>query len=765
VPPRNMLDLVPAAYVALLAALHVWLQRRYFDPLPWRAVVVFGAALALLLGAALAGGRTLLPLDGLRGQAPFRELPPTEPHGNPLHGDLLQLIAPLANAVREALAAGEWPLWNARAGAGMPLLANPQAQAFQPLALAAAPLGLFAAPAVAAALRVWVALAGMLLFLRRQGLGEGASTFGALAYGLGGFLLLWLGWPLANAAAWLPLLLYAIHLADERGARRDAALLLAAAFAVVTGGQPESVLYALAIAAAFLVARIAARQPERRLGLVARAGGALLLAGMLAAPLLLPTLEYLPHTLRATDRRAAAAAPEAEGDERRAPWHERAVKRLLPIAAPNAFGNGRFGDPSGAVYWGESNINEDASGFAGTLALLATGAGIGARRRLGQERLAWLLLAAALLVLALPPAALRGLARLPLWSLSATGHHRILIVVAFALAWLGACGVERAQRGELRWPLVLVAATVLAALLLWAYLGHAHPEHPGSLAVLRRGWLLLQLKVLAVGAAVLALAPTSRLAPGLLALVAAAELLTAHAPAHAAAPAPPALPEPPPIEFLRARLGEARMAALGGAFPANLPALYGLADARVYDPAEPALYARLTGPLLGRKGDPREFRLVDHPLYDALGVRYVLTAPGVALPLPLALRDPTAWVYERSQALPVVRLEGGDSGAALAHRRLGLGWVRAGVRVAGPSGLATSIYDDRQWRVLVDGERRAPPPRDAPFVAAALRRGDRVVDLLYRPASWVWGWLVAAVAAGATVAWLCPPPARARMTA
>ena len=393
-PPRNMLDLVPAAYVALLAALHVWVQRRFFDPLPWRAVVVFGAALALLLGAALAGGRTLLPLDGLRGQAPFRELPPTVPHGNPLHGDLLQLIAPLQSAVREALAAGEWPLWNARAGAGMPLLANPQAQAFQPLALAAAPLGLFAAPGVAAALRVWVALAGMLLFLRRQGLGEGASTFGALAYGLGGFLLLWLGWPLANAAAWLPLLLYAIQLADERGARRDAALLLAAAFAVVTGGQPESVVYALAVAAAFLAARLAARPPERRLGLAVRAGGALLLAGMLAAPLLLPTLEYLPHTLRATDRRAAAAAPAVDGDERRAPWQERAVERLLPIAAPNAFGNGRFGDPSGAVYWGESNINEDASGFAGTLALLATGAGLAARRRLGQERLAWLLLVA-----------------------------------------------------------------------------------------------------------------------------------------------------------------------------------------------------------------------------------------------------------------------------------------------------------------------------------------------------------------------------------
>src|SRR5688572_23855193 len=641
---------MPAAYVALVVGLHAWLQRRFYDPLPWRAVAVFGAAIALLLGAALALGATLLPLDGLRGQAPFRELAPTDPHGNPLHGDLLQLIAPLQAAVRAALTAGEWPLWNPRVGAGMPLLANPQAQAFQPLTLAALPFDLFAAPAVAAALRVWLALAGMVLFLRRQGLGTGAATFGALAYGLGGFVLLWLGWPIANAAAWLPLLLHAIQLGDERGARRDWALLAAATFAVLAGGQPESAAYALGTATAFLAARLAARLPARRLDLLARAAGALLLAGALAAPFLLPTIEYLPHTRRAAERRAAAAAPASGDEAARQPWTARLEQRLLPIAAPNAFGNGRYGDRSGAVYWGESNTNEDASGFVGTLALLSAFAGLATRRRsrrLPQEWLAWALLAAALAVLALPFPVALWLERLPLWSLSASGHHRLLMLVAFGLAWLGACGVEHARRGGLRRPAILAAAAACAALLLWAYLGHPHPEHPEALAVLRRGWLMLQLKVLAVGALALALAPTARWTAGLVALAAAAELLTAHAPAYPSIPRPPALPEPAPVAFLRQRLGAARMVALGGAFPANLPALYGLADARVYDPAAPASYAQLTAPLLGRQGDPRQFRVVDHPLYAELGVRYVLTAPGVDLPLPLALRDPAAWIYER----------------------------------------------------------------------------------------------------------------------
>ncbi len=769
------LDLLPAAYVALLAALHLWLQRRLFDPLPWRPVAVFAAALALLLGPALAGGETLLPLDGLRGQAPFRDLAPTDPHGNPLQGDLLQLVAPLQSAVRAALAVGEWPLWSSRTGAGMPLLANPQSQAFQPVALAAAPFGLFASPGVAAALRVWLALTGMLLFLRRQRLGGGAATFGALAYGLSGFVALWLGWPIANAAAWLPLLLHAIQLGDERGARRDWALLAAAAFAVLAGGQPDSTLYALGTAAVFLAARALGRPPGRRLGLMARAAGAFLLAAALAAPMLWPTLEYLPHTLRAAERRAAAAAARA-GEDARAPWGERLEKRFLPIAAPNAFGNGRFGDTSGVSYWGESNTNEDASGFAGTLGILAALAGLAARRRgwLPQERLAWTLLGAALVVLALPPAAARHLERLPLWSFSASDHHRVLLVVAFTLAWLGACGVERARRGEQRRAALLTAAAAIAALLAWAYLGHAHPEHPEALAVLRRGWLLLQLKGLALGTLLLAVAPTARSTAAVLALATAAELLTAHAPAHPSVPAPAALPMPAPVAFLRQHLDPfegARIVALGSAFPANLPALYGLADARVYDPAEPASYARLTAPLLGRKGDPREFRLVDHPLYDELGVRYVLTAPGIALPLPLALRDSAAWIYERPRALPLMRLTSGDDAASapvapnapmapVAYRWVGNAWVRASVRTGAPLVLATSIHDDRHWRVLVDWEARPATAASRPFVAAALGPGDRVVDLLYRPLSWVWGWTIAALAASCALAWLWPPPRR-----
>ena len=164
----------------------------------------FALALALLFGPALAGGKLLLPLDNLRGHVPFQGLAPTDPHGNPLQGDLITLVTPSLAEVRRAYGEGRWPLWNARGGAGMPLLADPQAQALQPLALLAFPLPLLRAAAVTAALRVLLALVFTFLLLRRQEIQTGAALAGAFAYGLGGFLLLWVGWPLANAAAWLP---------------------------------------------------------------------------------------------------------------------------------------------------------------------------------------------------------------------------------------------------------------------------------------------------------------------------------------------------------------------------------------------------------------------------------------------------------------------------------------------------------------------------------------------------------------------------------
>ena len=233
--------LLPGLYVAGLAALAGLALRRWFDPVPGRVWAIHGAVVAVLLGPALFGGLVFLPLGNLQRLTVFRQLPEPGPLATyALQGDLVRETAPWLILVERALARGDWPLWNGFAGAGEPLLGNPQSQALSPLAWLALPLGIESAFGVLAALRLLAALVFTHLFLRRQGAGERSALIGSLAFGLCGYLQGWLGWPLATSAALLPAVLYGIARVDDRGGRRDQALLAAALAALLLAGHPES---------------------------------------------------------------------------------------------------------------------------------------------------------------------------------------------------------------------------------------------------------------------------------------------------------------------------------------------------------------------------------------------------------------------------------------------------------------------------------------------------------------------------------------------
>jgi hypothetical protein len=601
--------------------------RRWYDRVPAAVWAAFAVVLAILFGPALVGGKLLLPLDNLRGHVPFQRLEPTDPHGNPLQGDLITLVTPSLAEVRRAYGEGRWPLWNARVGTGMPLLADPQAQALQPLTLLASPLPLLRAAAATAALRVLLALVFTFLLLRRQEVREGAALAGAFAYGLGGFLLLWVGWPLANAAAWLPVALYGLVRVGREGRRRDLLLLGVALWALLLAGHPEAIAYALALVAAF-AASLALEQPRgRRLAFLGRAGLVLLLAAAAAAPALLPAADYLPQTLRAARLAEGNVAPPAA-----APG---APERWVPLVAPNAFGNSRF-----AHYWGLSNTNEDAAGFAGTATLLLALLALAGKPPLPQERM---VLGVGLLTV------LWVVLGVPLET------RRPLLLVNFALAYLAACTLERWTRGKRRIAPPLLAAAALAAVLVWATATFVHPENPETLAVLRWGWLHWHLRFLVLAVLVLLLGRGRRWAPPAVAALVAAELLLLHLPAHPPMPKRLALPKTEAIRFLQRNLGDDRMAALGRDFPPNLPSLYDLTDARLYNPLAPSAYAALTAPIRVRwNGEVPEWGHPDHPLYATLGVRWLLTPPNAHLPAPWtrAFRDDTAAVWRNLTPLP-----------------------------------------------------------------------------------------------------------------
>jgi membrane protein YfhO len=793
--------LLPGLYVFLLGAGLAALLRRWYDPVPWRALAVFGLILAVLFGNILFAGSVLLPLGSLPYFYPYRELPHADRPSIAIHGDLLLQIAPWTLEVRRALFDGRWPLWNAGAGAGMPLMGDPQTQVFQPLIALAYPFPVWPAVGITAALRVLMALVFGFLLLRRQGMEEAAALAGSLAFGLGGFLLLWLGWPMANCAALLPAVLYAIARCDDRGGARDLLLLFLATAALLLSGHPETLVYAASFAGLFLLDRVRRRETwaERR-RLLLRGGLAMALAGGVAAPVLLPALDYLPKT----DRAVAVAfhlspAPVAElWRELTRPatlelWGRRIVQRLLPIAAPRAFGDHTW-------YWGEANVIEDGAGFAGSAALLA--AVVAAipsrgRRRFPQEKLALAALIASLALIAQPPGVDRLLGQLPVIGAAFIHQgHRLLLLIAFCVAALAACEIDR--RRDSRWP-VLVAAAALAALVIWGYRAHPHPEQPELLAVYRNQILALHLATLALAAGLLVVRPRDRwraAVPWLFCGLVAAELLVVHAPGLVPAPRRLAYPVTPPLRFLQDHLGSDRVLVLGrSVMPANIPLVYGLNDVRIDNPSLPAAYATATSHL--RRPPLNVLARPGHALYDLLGVRYVLARPQSALPWAPVFRHPAGWVFERPRPLPrlflparAVGYRGGSwadwlegnpdfSRRALVENGSDLGkvWrasrprksrlevslpeparVHALGRLAEPRLLASSVYQDGHWHLLADGESRPTVIANGPFVAAWLPAGEQRIDLLYRPRIFVFGCLLAALAMSAAAGWWVPAP-------
>lgn len=796
-------DLLPGLYAVFLAAALVAILRRWFDPVPWRVLAAFLLLIAILFGPALFAGWTLLPLSIVRSAPPFGG-EPRVPLGNWMQGDLVFQITPWILEVRRAVAAGQWPLWNAGAGIGMPLMGDPQTQFLQPLVWLASPFPLEAAVAITSSLRLLTALIFTFLFLRRQELGEISSAAGAVAYGLGGFVMLWLGWPIGNAGALLPAALYSVARCEAPGGRRDAALLCAAVAALLLGGHPETMMYGLALAGFLLLSRVLAQAgfPARR-RLLVRGGAAFLLAGFLAAPVLLLAQEYLPQTHRArvvAVRRAGGAFTEAFREISRPAawerWQERTTRWLLPVAAQRAFGE--LGD-----FWGDRNVIEDLCGFAGAAPLVAAGAALlplGRRRRFPHERFFTWTLAVSLALIAQPPGFDRLFLRLPIIGMTAVHqHHRLLVVVTFCLAVLAAAEVERWRRGEGRRRAVAASALLLLGVVLWAYLGHPSPKSGRIITGFLEGGLTAQLTFLLLAAVLLC----TRVGEGrgvrlavLLPILFAAELLLAHRWANPPIPARTAYPVPPPVRFLQENLGPWRMVGLGNCFLANAHLVYGLRDARIDNPSQPSVHAFLTDPVSRNPLTPR-FAKPKHPVYDLLGVRWVMTRAEVNLPLRLAFRHPQAWIWERPDPLPPLflprraRIVRNEVWPQWVHRNTDfsaralvapspghhkhwrsrpvvpsrvdlISWGRARMRartdLGEPRLLATSILQDGHWHLLVDGRKASTTVANGPLVAAWLPAGRHDLELLYRPWRLLLGCALAACALAAACALWVPPP-------
>lgn len=368
----------------------------------------------LWFGPTIFGDQTLLPADNIYQFQPWQsfaaEMGAETPH-NALLSDLVLENYPWKLLIRQALAAGELPLWNPYLFTGVPFLAAGQHSALFPASVVYYLLPLERAFGVFTWLML--ALAGMntYIFARVLRVGRAGSLFAAIAFMFSGFFISSVVFPMMIAgAAWLPLLLALIEMVVRKQEEKGNAPFLPVAYIVagaavlgmqVLAGHIEITYYTLLVAAMYSLWRLFGAW--RRLGVwrpVTRMAGWLLfmvITGvLLGAVQLIPLYELVSQNFRQDSASYAEVVNWA--------WPTR---HILTFLLPDIFGNpahhairdwwtgelypvwlNAYGEETRTVFWGVKNYVEGGN-YLGILTLVFAAAAlfdVAARLRGGAVR-------------------------------------------------------------------------------------------------------------------------------------------------------------------------------------------------------------------------------------------------------------------------------------------------------------------------------------------------------------------------------------------
>lgn len=218
----------------------------------------------------------------------------------------------LYHLVRERARHGETPLWNPYQGLGAPFLANMQTAPWHPLRYVQQHLPERWRFDVAVLARFAFGLWGMFLLARLLGLERLPSLLSGVAFAFAGYFMFFANMVHLNVEYLLPWHLIGVELAFRGWQRIGALFFGATVWLSHAGGFPESTALTMMVAALFglfrLVSPVTSDIPRARVTGHLALGA--LLGTLLAAPLILPFLEFLDHSvhLHATDRKVGMTA-------------------------------------------------------------------------------------------------------------------------------------------------------------------------------------------------------------------------------------------------------------------------------------------------------------------------------------------------------------------------------------------------------------------------------------------------------------------------
>lgn len=676
---------------------------------PWRVALLFLVLTFAFLWRPLFEDVIIIPADVVKLLPPWSELRP--PNRAPvtkyevsnlnLH-DVPMQIVPWLQQVRDSWRAGRVPLWNAKAGCGYPLMANGQSTPFSPFHLITLPLPLGHAITAEAALKLYVALVLTFLFCARR-YSMTASVIAAIAYGFSSWMITWLQFPIATAAALLPGVMMGI---EDLIARRRFIVPVVVFSITVLSGHPETV-FNIGLLAALYGLWIA-----RDVRALARVALACVVAALLCSPFLVPFYEAVTRSQRFAEMRVR--------DDVMPPFSDRASATLL--LQPRFFGELPIERP-----WGPTTL-ESICGFAGVLAIasvLAAAIFLVRERRWRDPEVLYVLGAVCCLGIVLGWPGIRD-------AFHAIGGLAPAMRMRLGICWFSSILIAFVIDRKEAKPL-LIGALAVALLMLWLMRTTPFPSasHEASalLSLLPSMAVLLSIVLIAFDRRAIVLA-------GMLTI---AELWITM---NRWNPVLPARELHPPLMTKLATL-PGRMVGLGGQLYPNVNPL---ADVRVHDPMAPARYVDFLARNAG--WNPADYYAkwndASSPLLDRLSVKTIVSDRELqGRPLLYAGRD--GWIYANVHAKPLFYSDAAD----VTIERASDDAYRLRIHAKQHALIASSITSYPGWRGSVKLFEA-----NGPFLAFMVPPGEHVIDVAYRPRSFY----VSAIVSLITIAALATGP-------
>jgi hypothetical protein len=451
----------------------------------WFAVLA--GVLLVLLHESLFMGKGLVPADALLQWPPWNQaIRPS----NSLLIDQYCTFLPTQEFVHQQKSL---PLWNPDLCCGVPNLGAIQGALFFPIRLLLSPLGPFWASGPSAFLKLCLAGWFTMLYVRLLGVSHAAAFLAGLVFSLSGFMIVWLGHPHVNSAMWLPLLLYFVEKSFREGrgnAVAAPALRTWAGFAVafafmILGGHPPTMIHVTIVLVIYFLFRLIEQGREQMFQRVGLLAGAVAVGLLLAAPQILPFLEYY--------RQSSCA--QASVSMERWSFHLNFAS-LIHFLAPNVMGNPVVGfeDLPNLLGWRETQNFSERTGYVGILPLFFAACAIALRRCKFTIFFFSLAIGSMLVICGVPPfpALMRTL---PV--LCDVNEMRLLLMVGFSVAVLAGLGWDefsgrRAQRRTWIVTVGFCAVVGVALLYFWSVAGpKLHTLDSSYWAFVRRQFLIL----------------------------------------------------------------------------------------------------------------------------------------------------------------------------------------------------------------------------------------------------------------------------------